>query len=155
MNGTFSILITTDFSDISRVAFSAARAHAERLGLKNVQFTVVTVLQSMASAAFTESIGTEGDEVQRKLLDQAEKKLDELVRENFPDLPVSTIVLPGLDSAANEIVNYANEKGFELIVIASHGRSGISRFVLGSVAESVLRQSTCPMLIVPVDKIDT
>ena len=47
-----------------------------------------------------------------------------------------------------EIVSFASENECELIVMASHGRTGLSRLLMGSVAESVMRKASCPVLIV-------
>jgi universal stress protein A len=47
-----------------------------------------------------------------------------------------------------EIVNLAAEKNIDLIVMASHGRTGLSRLLIGSVAEGVMRKAPCPVLIV-------
>ncbi len=55
-----------------------------------------------------------------------------------------------LGKPADEIVNYANKNKIDLIVMASHGRSGISRWAYGSVAEQVLRSSCVPVLLVKV-----
>ena len=49
---------------------------------------------------------------------------------------------------ANKLADYANENGVDLIVIASHGRSGISRWVMGSVAERIVRTSCVPVMMV-------
>ena len=51
-------------------------------------------------------------------------------------------------SAAETIINYAQEQEINLIVISSHGRSGLSRWVYGSIADKVLRQSCCATLII-------
>lgn len=51
-------------------------------------------------------------------------------------------------SAVNEIVKFARREHVELIVMASHGRTGLSRLLMGSVAEGVLRKAPCPVLIV-------
>jgi nucleotide-binding universal stress UspA family protein len=48
---------------------------------------------------------------------------------------------------SSEIIDYAQSHGIDLIVISSHGRTGISRFLLGSVAERVVRFATCPVLV--------
>lgn len=48
---------------------------------------------------------------------------------------------------AHGIANYAQEKGIELIVIPSHGRTGITRLLIGSVAERVVRLAHCPVLV--------
>jgi nucleotide-binding universal stress UspA family protein len=50
----------------------------------------------------------------------------------------------------DEIVDYAAKIGADLIVMGSHGRTGLRRILLGSVAEKVLHRATCPVLIVPV-----
>lgn len=55
-----------------------------------------------------------------------------------------------LGKPADEIVNYATKNKIDLIVMASHGRSGISRWAYGSVAEKVLRSSCVPVLLVKV-----
>ncbi len=48
-----------------------------------------------------------------------------------------------------QILDYAREHSVDLIVLATHARSGIDRLISGSVAEAVLRHSSCPLLIVP------
>jgi nucleotide-binding universal stress UspA family protein len=60
--------------------------------------------------------------------------------------PVRSRVLSG-DPAA-EIVRHAREERCDLVVVGTHGRTGIQRLVLGSVAERVARQSPCPVLVV-------
>ncbi len=60
--------------------------------------------------------------------------------------PVHSTVLGG--NPASEIVGYVRERGFDLLVLATHGRTGLARFVLGSVAERVVREATCPVLVV-------
>ena len=55
--------------------------------------------------------------------------------------------------AASEIVRVAKERGADLIVISSHGRTGLGRILFGSTAESVVRYAHCPVLVVkPQDK---
>jgi nucleotide-binding universal stress UspA family protein len=59
---------------------------------------------------------------------------------------VSTAVVSG--APAEEIVRFARERGFDLLVLATHGRAGVRRMVLGSVAEHVVRDATVPVLVV-------
>lgn len=71
-----------------------------------------------------------------------------LLREKLADPKyqgVHTAVLLG--EPAHGIANYAQEKGAELIVIPSHGRTGLTRLLIGSVAERVVRLAHCPVLV--------
>lgn len=61
-------------------------------------------------------------------------------------LEVETIVVEGVPY--NEIVNTAKEIGADMIVIGTHGRTGLAHFTLGSVAENVVRKAPCPVLTV-------
>ncbi len=61
-------------------------------------------------------------------------------------LEISTEVIEGI-SPAMRIVEYANSKGADLIVINTHGRKGVKRLILGSVAEKVIQESHCPVLV--------
>jgi len=61
-------------------------------------------------------------------------------------LEVETIVVNGVPF--NEIINAATEINVDLIVIGTHGRTGLSHVMLGSVAEKVVRKATCPVLTV-------
>ncbi|MFH0769542.1 MAG: universal stress protein [Chloroflexota bacterium] len=71
----------------------------------------------------------------------AEKKLDGL---GVSNLKIET----RLGDAAKEIVDYASQNGIDLIIIASHGRSGPSRWAYGSVADKVFRSTCVPILMV-------
>jgi universal stress protein A len=53
-----------------------------------------------------------------------------------------------MGSAADDIVRIANEEGVDLIVIGTHGRTGLKRVLMGSVAECVMRLATCPVLTI-------
>lgn len=50
--------------------------------------------------------------------------------------------------AADSLVDYINNSGFDLLIMATHGRSGISRWIWGSVAEKILRSSLIPILVI-------
>ena len=61
-------------------------------------------------------------------------------------LQVETIVVSGVPFY--EIIKFANENGIDLIVMGTHGRTGIAHILLGSVAEKVVRKASCPVLTV-------
>jgi nucleotide-binding universal stress UspA family protein len=74
------------------------------------------------------------------------KNVQARLRHDHPTLVVAIAVLAG--PVAETIIDYAREQGVELIVMSSHGRSGLSRWVYGSVADKVLRGADCPTLII-------
>lgn len=61
-----------------------------------------------------------------------------------PNVPVERRTVIG--NPATEIVRFADNEGIELIVMPTHGRSGLSRLLMGSVAELVVRHANCPVL---------
>ena len=65
-------------------------------------------------------------------------------------IDINTIVLEG--KIADSLVDYANNNGFDLIVMATHGRSGLARWVIGSVADKVLHCSAIPVLLIRSEK---
>jgi nucleotide-binding universal stress UspA family protein len=80
-----------------------------------------------------------------------EARLKEKLTESIPkeirsDINVETIVTAGIP--ANEIINAAREKEVDVIVMGTHGRTGIAHAVMGSVAENVVRSAPCPVLTV-------
>ena len=62
-------------------------------------------------------------------------------------IDAEAVVVPG-HRAGEEIVSYATSGPVEMIAMATHGRSGLGRSVMGSVSDYVLRRSRCPMLII-------
>ena len=75
------------------------------------------------------------------------KELENSIPEKIKDeLRVETLVIPGVPFY--EIIKFANENGIDLIVMGTHGRTGIAHILLGSVAEKVVRKATCPVLTV-------
>ena len=140
------ILCPIDFSDTSRHALdhaaTLARWYGARLMLAYVHPTLVIAPMAPGLPLMPGVILTVDD---RKAV---EESLESFGREEIGDrLPVSRHVLEG--DAAREITAFARDCGPQLIVIGTHGRSGVERFVMGSVAERVLRTASCPVLTVP------
>jgi nucleotide-binding universal stress UspA family protein len=71
----------------------------------------------------------------------------------MPGVSVETAVAEGFN-VSTAILSHAAALGADLLVVATHGRSGFKRFVLGSVTEKLLRTSDCPVLVVPPDAPD-
>ena len=82
-----------------------------------------------------------------EVIDRLKEKLGESVpKEIRGDIDVETIVTVGVP--AQEIVNAADDKGVDVIVMGTHGRTGVAHVVMGSVAENVVRNALCPVLTV-------
>jgi nucleotide-binding universal stress UspA family protein len=119
------VLFATDFSPASE---RAALVAADMARLGGVALHVVHVVPPVTDAA-------DSDE---RLKNFAARLGDGRVR---------TALLSG--RVAHQIIRYARQEGIGLIVLGTHGRTGVSRVLLGSVAESVVRLAQCPVLTVP------
>jgi nucleotide-binding universal stress UspA family protein len=123
-----TVLFATDFSEASepagRVAVEIARSFGARL-------CVVHVVPPVTDA----SVAAERVAATARAL----------------GVKVDTVLLSG--RAAAELVAYARDKRADLIVIGTHGRTGVSRVLLGSVAEHVVRAAPCPVLTVPMPEL--
>ena len=76
----------------------------------------------------------------------AETTMNDFLANNFKDLPVKGLVLAGYP--AEEILKAAETHHADMIVMGTHGRTGIDRIIFGSVAENVVKAATCPVLTV-------
>lgn len=139
------ILHPTDFSQSSRAAMKVARALARDLGAR------LLVLHVTPPAILMD--GTIAGEVDpstfRASLEGLRSSLD------GPDLkyPVETRLILGLDR--EEILRTAQEVGCDLIVMGTHGRTGLGRLLMGSVAEAVLPRASCPVMVVKTPEMAT
>jgi nucleotide-binding universal stress UspA family protein len=120
------ILFGTDFSPASEAARRVAVDMAREAG---ATLHVVHVVPSVTDPSLPA------------------EQLTELAKAVDGGLRVTTALLDG--SAGGEIVRYAQEQQIDLIVVGTHGRTGFSRALLGSVAESVVRLAPCLVLSVP------
>jgi nucleotide-binding universal stress UspA family protein len=152
-----TILLTTDGSEVAR----SATAHALNLASMAPDSTIVvasvidTVAQILAQATPSGwgfgggSLAVESAEAAVAAeREQAEATLATLKAElEAGGAPaVRTCVIEG--HAATAIVDVAAEEQADIIVMATHGRGGLGRAVLGSVADHVVRHATCPVLLV-------
>ena len=141
-----NILVATDFSEPSDAALAYGRALAQR-------FDATLHLLHVAENVFTRSFGGESyvtllPDLQRDLEDDARKRLRELLIDNDQNAPPAKPVLVTSNTPAMAIVAYAKEAPIDLIVMGTHGRSGMSHMLMGSVAERVVRTAPCPVLTV-------
>jgi nucleotide-binding universal stress UspA family protein len=141
------ILVPLDFSAHSVVSLEYATGLATRLHAS------VELLHVVEDPATTGTWAAEGavldiGEIRDALVEDAERRLDEH-RRSFEhlELPVVTTVRTG--TPWRTIVDYAQAAGIDLLVMGTHGHSGLAHLFLGSVAERVVRHATCPVVTVP------
>jgi nucleotide-binding universal stress UspA family protein len=133
-----TILHPTDFSDHSSVAFRMACALARDYGAR----LVVVHATGLPAIAFVEGGAPPRPE---DLFAAAEAELSR-VRPPDPQVRVERLLKEG--DPVTEILSAAREAGADLIVMGTHGRTGLGRLLMGSVAEHVVRHATCPVVTV-------
>lgn len=143
MRAIRKILVTTDFSDFSTAgmeyAISLASSYRAQIWLLHVVDNTPLIRLPRVEK------GSEA--VLRQGVEKAAARLKDLAARVFPaGRSVTSVVRQG-DPCA-EIVKFAREEGMDIIVMATHGRTGISHVLMGSVAEKVVRMSAVPVLSV-------
>lgn len=137
-----TILFPTDFSEPSRTAFDLACALARDYGAELVVAHVVPPPLPLGSGGVPMVPAVADDADLRARL--------EAVRPADPRVAVRHRLVVGhplaMDSEAEGILAVTAEEKADLIVMGTHGRSGLSRLLMGSVAEHVLRKAPCPVL---------
>jgi nucleotide-binding universal stress UspA family protein len=133
------VLHPTDFSEPSHEAFelacSIAREHGARLIVLHVRTPAKVALYNGVPAV--------------EQLDRHDRQEEEMLRRvQPPDAGVQTEHRMAKGLPAEEIVRLARETQSDLIVMGTHGRTGLRRLLLGSVAEQVIRQAPCPVIVV-------
>ncbi|MCB0324711.1 MAG: universal stress protein [Bdellovibrionales bacterium] len=149
------ILVTTDFSTASRKAFAAAQEQVSLAGASGVSVFLLTVLEDLAPTSVQFEFGlavVDSKAILDESFKQAAAKLKEFAREFFPDTHVETEVIRAAKPVYSEVIDYAVKQDIDLIVMATHGRTGAKRFVLGSVSERVVREAPCAVLVVPASE---
>ena len=138
------ILVPTDFSECAEEAATAAVDLAERFG------AAVTLLHAhMPPVASVADGGAfiPGPDALAQLAEDARKSLEALkARLARHGVSIDSVSTYGPNS--DTIVRYAREGGYDLIVMGTHGRTGLKHLVLGSVAERVVRTAACPVMTV-------
>lgn len=137
-----SILVPTDFSDFSLEALDTALELAAQFG---ADISMVYVVEdsglrgpgaeyALSLESFREKLAHEADEQFKKILAR------------YDGTKIATYIRYG--DSPREIVEFAERMGADMIVIATHGRSGMARLFMGSTTEHVVRSARCPVLTV-------
>jgi nucleotide-binding universal stress UspA family protein len=137
------ILVPIDFSDCSRKALRYAIPLAKE---HKAAITVAYVVPAI-SAAFGEYGAFDAAAITKEMRERAERDLATLVVDEVRGVVAAdTIVRTG--SPAQEIIAIAKRLPADMIVLSTHGRTGLKHALLGSVTERVVRHAPCPVLVV-------
>ncbi|WP_363466545.1 universal stress protein [Halogeometricum borinquense] len=136
------ILLTTDGTECSVQAAKHGLAFAEAF---DATVRIITVINVQAAGGLFDAGGVTADYVE-SLESRGQKMIDEIADLAAPTTTVRTEVLKGIPS--DSILEYAEDGSFDLVVLGTHGRTGVRRVLTGSVAEHVIRHADIPTLTV-------
>lgn len=137
-----SVLVAFDFGDTSKNALAYGRNLARAFGGRLHVLHVADVISTSAAQFYPEGPGDPEAKASGLALAQLRTLLAaEHMTDARPEVRIS-------NAPAQEIVDYAADIHADLIVVGTHGRSGVSRLLMGSVAEHVVRSAPCPVLVV-------
>jgi nucleotide-binding universal stress UspA family protein len=134
------ILCATDFSDFSNHAIPYGIALAKEF---KARLFLCHVIDLSSAAIYGEAV-LALEEQQKRMTKYAEDEMTALMSKESIDWEP----LIAVGNAAHEISRLAGEKQIDITVAASHGRAGLKRLILGSVAERLMRTLPCPLLVV-------
>jgi nucleotide-binding universal stress UspA family protein len=143
------ILVPIDFSENSKKALRYAIPLAEKFGAS------VTLINIIEPTVFPSDFGfgqMSFPDVEQELVTKSKTELDEIVSGLSTTAPVATVVKTGIPFV--EVTSYADEEKVDLIIVATHGRTGVEHILFGSTAEKIIRKAPCPALVVRAEERD-
>jgi nucleotide-binding universal stress UspA family protein len=134
------ILAPTDFSDLSARGVRYACQLARDVGAEVIIFNVVLL--------------DETNTINKQEMERHRVRLDKFVSDRIADVSGNLKFRKVVDAGQpyGAIIDCAENESVDLIVMSSHGRSGLSRMLIGSVTDKTLRGASCPVLVVPLEK---
>jgi universal stress protein A len=140
-----NILVATDFSEGARAGLDMAAQIARETGAK---VTVCHVLDpSPLAPVIARPSQAEGEQATERAIHEA---LTKVIRDHFAGVTQAKTALIISQSASEGICHYAEKENVDLIVVSTHGRTGLAHLLIGSVAEKIVRHAPCPVLSVRV-----
>lgn len=139
-----NILLPTDFSKTSLTASEYAVNLANQY---DANLHILHVLEKTPPILAIRSLDLSREKIIESIDADAQSRLNECIKKikKNGDLEIISAIRKGIDY--EEIIKYSKEKKIDVIVIATHGRTGILHTLLGSVAEKVIRYSKIPVLV--------
>ncbi len=140
-----NVVVPLDGSSEAEAALFPARQLARRFGSRLSVVRVVPAPLELTSIYGVAGVRMEGDGHRRRK-DEATEYLDAVVARGGDPVPVAHVA--EAKGAAEGVIQAARDVEGDLLVLSSHGRGGLSRMVLGSVADKIIRGTTLPVLVV-------
>jgi nucleotide-binding universal stress UspA family protein len=139
-----NILLPTDFSNTSLTAAEYAVELAEEY---KARLHVLNVLEKTPPILAIRSLDLSREKIIESIDADAQAHLSDCIKKikKIKDVEIVPAIRKGIDY--EEIIQYSKEKKIDIIVIATHGRTGLIHTLLGSVAEKVIRYSKIPVLV--------
>ena len=144
-----TLLVTTDLSNESLLAFQTAQELAVALSAKVVLLSVVEDPTRVAMLYAMDFPILPDPEVRVQALARIKSDVDGLAKKYFGSVTCETIVQEAVGTVYQEILKQAQQLNANMIIMATHGRTGLKHLLMGSTAERVARESTRPVVIVP------
>ena len=146
MSGFYTIVAALDFSDSTQDAVDAALALAAADSSSHIH--LLQIVPGGAPPLWTdEPPPLDLLTIEKALADAALRQLARVAASQALD-PARTTTAVVIGAPANEIVRYAEEHGADVVVLGSHGHGLVRKFLLGSVADKLVRQAPCAVLVV-------
>lgn len=146
------ILAPADLSSLSTSGIRLAFELAQWQQAEVVIYNVLTVEETPFPQGSEEWVAKQTELPKfKKTLDQRKKLLHQFMVDNFPEAMAAGNVSEelGIGTPYKRIVEKAEQEGCDMIVMSTHGRTGLAHMLIGSVTERVLRRAPCPVLAVP------
>jgi universal stress protein A len=142
------ILVPVDFSERSTKALQYATSLARHFGAEIRCLNVIEIPYGAGEAGFV----SEMEAFRKSMLKETKQHMDALLEQETSGLTAKGEVRAG--APYHEITKTAQEEDIDLIIMATHGRTGVSRLFLGSTTERVVRHAHCPVLVVRQEEHD-
>ncbi len=137
------ILVPTDFSSSAAYAFEYALKFNENF---QARLFLVHVLQDFTDFSEFNLSPSILPQLYAEFEENATNKLEEMARRASVDFVCDTALFHGIPF--HEINNYADQEDMDLIILGSHGRTGIQHLIFGGTAEKIVKRAHCPVLII-------
>lgn len=141
------ILVPLDGSEVAAQAFPHAQELATTLHAEVILFGVLPEIEDRVALSADLRFQRVGDKERDVLVEEAAGKLQGLA-DDLKLHHIAASVIMDTGDAASKIIDYAAKHAVDLIVMSTHGRTGLARWAYGSVANKVLGVAPCPVLLV-------